>query len=163
MHRLSPIEIRLLELAEGDLPLTRRPFDEWARVLGLEVEEVLALLEGLRRQGVIRDFRAILRHQQAGLTANAMLALAVAEEDVEAAGSDLARREWVTHCYERPDFSPFNLFAMVHACSEAELAVRLAELTTVSGADGYRVFRSVREFKKSSMKYAQYLRRRGRG
>lgn len=156
MQKLSEIEIRLLALAEQDLPLGLRPFDEWGASLGLSADQVVAKLAELKSRGVIRDFRAVLRHQRAGLKCNAMMALNLADELIAATGAELARRDWVTHCYERPDFRPYSLFAMVHARSEEELSAHLAELVALAGGADHRVYRSIREFKKTSMRYAAY-------
>ena len=156
MQKLSEKEIRLLALAEQDLPLSLRPFDDWGASLGLSADQVVATLAELKRRGVIRDFRAVLRHQQAVLKCNAMLALSLSDELIAETGAKLASRDWVPHCYERPDFRPYSLFAMVHARSEDELSAHLAELVALAGGADHRVYRSIREFKKTSMRYAAY-------
>ena len=70
----------------------------------------------LAQQGVIRKFGAILRHQRAGITRNAMVIWAVPPDRTEEAGGVFASFREITHCYERrPPFEGrYNLFTMIH-------------------------------------------------
>jgi hypothetical protein len=61
----------------------------------------------------------------------------------------------VTHCYQRETGPawPYNLFAMVHTGSW-ELTRRLFErISADAGLQGGRMLGSLREFKKTSMRY----------
>ena len=69
----------------------------------------------------------------------------------------LAGSDAVSHLYSRPGFPdwPSNLFSMIHARSEDELIGLIDgfkdELKEL--CDEHRVLRTVREFKKTSMRY----------
>ena len=152
--RLSPQEIDIARLIQGDIPLTGRPFQRIAEDAGLTEEEILSLIEGLRARGIIRKFAAIVRHQKVGYTHNVMVLWAVPTEQTEAAGKTLSSFAEVSHCYERtPPFAGrYNLFTMVHFRNEAD-EVLLEKMAAAVDVSDFRVLRSLEEFKKNSMEY----------
>ena len=150
---LDDLDKAILALAQGDLPIEEEPFDCWASELGIDPAELLRRLAALKASGVIRDFKAILRHRQAGMQANAMVAWAVPEERREAIGRLLAEEPLITHCYERPGFGEFALFSMIHAHSVPELETVIEGIAQRIGIKRFKVYTSVRELKKSSMRY----------
>jgi siroheme decarboxylase len=139
---------------QGCIPLTIRPFEQIGRDIHLSEAEVLAIAGGLRRQGIIRKFAAIIRHQLAGYRHNVMVLWAVAPDRCEEAGNRLAAFPEVTHCYERtPPFAgKYNLFTMVHFRQKTDEAL-LGRMASAAGTGDFRVLRSLEEFKKSSMEY----------
>ncbi|HHO76641.1 MAG TPA: Lrp/AsnC family transcriptional regulator [Deltaproteobacteria bacterium] len=143
----------ILTLAQGDLPVKARPFDEWAKQLGMDVNDLLERLERLRREGIIRDIKAILRHRDVGFACGAMVAWAVPAKRVDSIGSRIAENDFVTHCYERPAFGHYNVFSMIHGHSIKDVEDVVAEISSSVGIEDYQVFWSVKELKKSSMKY----------
>ncbi len=50
---------RILNLAQGDLPLRKRPFSAWANEAGLSEEDLLRGLRALKRDGVVRRFGGV--------------------------------------------------------------------------------------------------------
>ncbi|MEN6474335.1 MAG: Lrp/AsnC family transcriptional regulator [Syntrophaceae bacterium] len=150
---LDELDKAILALAQGDLPLDQAPFDCWAAELGVETAELLRRLAALKAAGVIRDFKAILRHRQAGMHANAMVVWAVPEARMEEVGRLMAQEAAVTHCYERPAFGEFTLFSMLHARSVPELLTVINQLAEKIGIRHFKVYASERELKKASMRY----------
>jgi len=153
MKYLDDKDRAILTLAQGDLPIEERPFDVWADQLDLDVHELLGRLEQLKQEGVIRDIKAILRHKSAGFSSGAMVAWAVPEDKIEEIGPEIANSARVTHCYERPAFGEYTVFSMVHGRSDDDVVQVLEEIAAAVGIDRYKVFWSVQELKKSSMKY----------
>lgn len=143
----------ILALAQGNLSIEERPFDAWADQLDLDVGELLDRLERLRQDGVIRAMKAILRHGSAGFASGAMVAWAVPEDRVEEIGYKIAESQGVTHCYERPAFGEYNVFSMVHGGSDEEVSKIIREISDTVGIDRYKVYRSIRELKKTSREY----------
>lgn len=136
---------RRINLLCQDIPHTKTPFSD----LGIDVAEIRGDLD----QKIMRRFGAVLRHQQAGFDANAMVCLAVA--DAERAGALLAEDPHVSHCYERSPFGgfPYNVYAMFHGQSEAELEQSIGSaVSTLNGPD-YAVLTSLKELKKTSFVY----------
>ena len=151
---LSPQEADIARLIQGDIPLTRHPFQRIAETAGLTEREILSLAGGLRERGIIRKFVAIVRHQKVGYTHNVMVLWAVPPTHAEAAGKAFSSFAEVTHCYERtPPFAGrYNLFTMVHFRNEAD-EILLREMAAAAGVADFRVLRSLEEFKKNSMEY----------
>ena len=102
-------ERRALALAGGDIPLTPTPFADMAAEAGLDEPVLLALLAGLKENGVVRRFGATLRHQKAGYGHNAMVAWRVPEADSEALGRAMAARPEISHCYRRRTYPEWQI------------------------------------------------------
>ncbi len=136
---------RRINSLSKDIPHTKTPFSD----LGIDVAEIRGDLD----LKIMRRFGAVLRHQQAGFDANAMVCFAVA--DTERAGMLLAENPHVSHCYERAPFEgfPYNLYAMFHGQSEAELEQSICSaVSTLNGPD-HAVLTSLKELKKTSFVY----------
>jgi DNA-binding Lrp family transcriptional regulator len=147
-------QYNLLRQLQGDLPVEKKPFRAVASRAGTDEEGVLDTVRSLMQQGIIRKFGAILRHQRAGITRNAMVIWVVPPDRTEEAGSVFASFQEITHCYERrPPFQGrYNLFTMIHA-AEGKLESVIAKISSRSGICDYQVLESLEEFKKSSMEY----------
>jgi DNA-binding Lrp family transcriptional regulator len=115
-------DIAIVRALQGDIPLVARPFIQIANQLGIGEADLLHKISEMQNQGVIRRFGAILRHRQAGITANAMVVWRVPAEDIERVGTIMAQSPAVTHCYERPTGPdwPYNLYTMIHGRSTVE-------------------------------------------
>ena len=150
---LDDIDKAILALAEGDLDVCERPFDAWAGKIGIPVEEVVFRLQALKERGVIREIKAVLRHTQAGFTANAMVAWSVPEALVDEVGPTIASFPVVSHCYERFGFDRFNIFSMIHARTAGEIMEMVNSISQATGISDYQIFRSIKELKKTSMRY----------
>jgi siroheme decarboxylase len=153
MNTLKKIDKDILGLAQGNLPISEQPFAIWAKELGISQDELLKRLKRLKETGIIRDFKAILIHQKAGISANAMVTWVVEEARVEEIGNKLAGFDAITHCYERPDFGGYNIFTMIHAKTKKDLLNMITEISEKTGLKDYKIYWSKREFKKSSMHY----------
>ncbi|HRR41978.1 MAG TPA: hypothetical protein P5244_12150 [Syntrophales bacterium] len=140
---------------QGEIPVEKRPFQMIAEKIGTIEEEVIAAVKKMRDDGRIRKFSAILRHQKAGYTKNAMVLWSVKAEDVEEKGKAFSVSRQVTHCYERtPAFEGrYNIFTMVHAREGEDLLQVVKGLSRATGIDDFKVLESIEEFKKSSMEY----------
>ena len=136
---------RRINLLCQDIPHTKTPFSD----LGIDVAEIRGDLD----RKIMRRFGAVLRHQQAGFDANAMVCLAVA--DTERAGALLAEDPHVSHCYERSPFEgfPYNVYAMFHGQSEAELEQSICSAVSALNGPDHAVLTSLKELKKTSFVY----------
>ncbi len=148
-------ERQLVRLLQESIPLTPRPFADLAAQAGMEPEEVLARVAEWKKDGTIRRFGAMVRHQRLGYTANAMSAWDVPDERADEVGRILAAADEVSHCYQRPRAEKWNvnLFAMIHGASPGECEQVAARLSAQIGIEKYGLLFSSREFKKISMKY----------
>ncbi|MDD2619791.1 MAG: AsnC family transcriptional regulator [Syntrophomonadaceae bacterium] len=149
------IDQEILKLVQGDLALESRPYLKLARKIRISEEEIAERIRMMQNRGLIRRFGAVLRHQKAGYTVNAMTAWKVDPEEAEPAGTIMATYSQISHCYLRdvvPEFD-YNLFAMIHVKSDKELSQLLGDISRSTGIKNYTVLKSIREFKKQSMQY----------
>ncbi|MDR1947231.1 MAG: Lrp/AsnC family transcriptional regulator [Desulfovibrio sp.] len=156
VRTFSEAERRVLRIAQDTLPDSLAPFAVIAEAAGMEESEVLELLRSVLEDGTVRRFGAVLRHRQAGYADNAMVAWKTNRGEVDEAGGRMARHPLVSHCYYRPSSVsdwPYELYTMVHGRDAGERERAIRELAHASGLTDYVVLESVKELKKSSMRY----------
>lgn len=148
-------ELAAVRALQKDLPIVEAPFDSLAKDAGMTDEELLSHARRFLDDGRMRRFAAVLRHTDAGFRANAMVCWNVEEERIDEAGEALARHASVSHCYQRPASPkwPYPLYSMVHCRTEDELAATIRELAASASPVDYRVLRTVKEYKKTRVRY----------
>jgi len=147
---------RVLALAGADLPDSPTPYADIAAQAGCTEAEVLELIAGLKADGVIRRFGATLRHQKAGYGHNAMVAWRVDDpEEALRVGEIMAARPEISHCYIRRTYPQwkYNLYTMIHGKNPGDTARVVEELARGTGVSDTQTLASVRELKKTSMRY----------
>jgi DNA-binding Lrp family transcriptional regulator len=152
---LNDLEKRVVASMQGDMPICERPYLEIARQLGIEENQLLAILRDLVDRGIIRRLGATLRHQKSGYRANVMVAWQVDEDRIEEAGRIMASFRAVSHCYRRnpTDQWPFNLYTMVHGKDEESCRRTAEKMAAKASVSQYELLFSRRELKKTSMQY----------
>jgi DNA-binding Lrp family transcriptional regulator len=158
---LTEEEKALARLLQDDLPDTETPFAAIAYALeagGVEVDEswVLERTRAWADAGLVRRFGAAIRHTKTGFTANAMGVWDCADEsEIERVGAIMASFAEVSHCYQRPRRPtwPHDLYTMIHGRSREECEATAERIKAATGVPPARLLYSVREFKKSSMRY----------
>lgn len=118
----------------NEVELSGRPFLKAAGDLGVPEPELVSLLKGLQKRGMIKNLRGLINHRRAGYRQNALIAWRSGsagkrgeEKLVKAAFLFDAR---ISHCYRRKphkDFD-FNIFTMMHARTKNEI-ISFAEKT----------------------------------
>lgn len=152
----TPKERACLAICQASLPDSLEPYAEIAKQCGMSEEEVINLLQSLKDSGVIRRFGATIRHQKAGYTENIMAAWIATEEEAEQWGPKAAENPNVSHAYYRPSSAPdwpYTLYTMVHGRSPGECQKAIEELAKSWPLKRYAALKSIRELKKTSMKY----------
>ena len=153
--KLTETEKKIISLIQAEIPITRRPYLELGKEIGVEEEVVMKTLMQLQDEGVIRRFGATIRHQVSGFGANAMVAWQVEEDRIDEVGKMMAAFEGVSHCYNRSPVKvwPYNLYTMIHEKTE-EGCYKMAEvMATMTSVKNYTLLFSREELKKTSMKY----------
>jgi len=153
--KLDNLDREIIRLLQGDIPLETRPFARLAQQLGVTESAIIARIEAMRANSQLRRWGAVLRHHQAGYTANAMVAWRVKPEQADQAGEIMAAFKEISHCYLRqvPEDFGYSLFTMVHARSAAELDALIDKISLQSGLPDYAVITSLQELKKASVQY----------
>ena len=151
------IDKKILRFVQDDLPLTSRPYADFSKRENISESEIVSRLRRLKESGVIRRYGAVVRHRKAGYSANAMVVWMVHKHKLDEAASILNKSDSVSHLYERKTFPgwDYNLYSMIHAKSDEDLVVTLSSFVQQldSMISEYMILRSIREFKKTSMKY----------
>jgi len=157
MTGLDAIDRRLIVATQDGLPLCPRPYHALAEALGLPSEEVMARLRRMLEAGIIRRIGAVPNHYRLGFRANGMSVWDVADEAVAEMGPRIGALDFVSHCYRRPRHPPvwpYNLFAMVHGRSRAEVEDKVDEIAQILGpaARAHAVLYSTRLLKKTGLR-----------
>ncbi len=154
-EKISEIDRQYIRQLQKDIEIIKEPFKTITENLGISSTELFNKIKEYESLGIMRRFAAILRHRQAGFTANGMIVWKIPEDNVDEKGIKIASFPQVSHCYRRPIYPDweFNLFSMIHART-IEAAEKIAkEISTVIGIEEYRILFSSREFKKERVKY----------
>ncbi|MHC4149350.1 MAG: siroheme decarboxylase subunit beta [Planctomycetota bacterium] len=149
------IERKILAVVQGGFPRSQTPYKDMAEQAGIDIEELLAVLEDWKRRGVIRRIGAIVNHFKVGLGAGAMVAWQVEPERAEEVGRILAGFDEVSHAYERAVCGdwPYNVYTMVHGASAEEVGRTVERMSGACGVSDYRVLVTEKELKKTPPRY----------
>lgn len=147
----------LVELTQAGLPLVPQPYHALAEQTGLSVDEVMQRMQRMLDTGVIRRIAAVPNHYRLGFRANGMTVWDVPDDKVRALGERIGALDFVSHCYHRPRHLPewpYNLFAMVHGQTRADVQSHIDAITALLGADnrGSDVLFSTRILKKTGLR-----------
>lgn len=162
----KPVELneedkKAVRALQRDLPIERRPFATLASTIGLREEDIIAKARVFLEVGAMRRYAAVLRHREAGFTANAMAAWNVPDELVEQTGLKLAAHPSISHCYQRPTYPdwPYSVFTMIHGRTPEDCEKIARELSEATGITDYVLLYSTREFKKTRVQYYEHTER----
>ena len=155
---LKPItkeDILAIRELQADMPTVAEPFAPIAERLGVTVPDLLQRAQVFLDNGRMRRFAAVLHHQSAGFTHNAMSVWNCPDEDVERCGRIIAGFKSISHAYRRPTYPdwPYALFGMIHGrCYEDCHAVAEA-IQRDTGLEEYALLFSTKEWKKIRVQY----------
>jgi len=127
---LDDTDRRLLNRIQSDFPITRNPYAEIGRELGLSEGEVLARVDRLREQGVIRRIGGNFSPDRLGYVST-LCAAEVPEGAVERFAAAVNRHPGVTHNYLREH--RFNVWFTVIASSREEIEAHLESIRRETG------------------------------
>ena len=153
---LTEQEKKIVKYLQKDLPLESRPYKLLAESLGMEEDELVEKVKEFQDRGILRRVGAVVRHYKAGFQFNAMGCWQVEDSLVEAAGRKMSSFSQVSHVYQRPAFPPhwpYNLFTMIHGKTREECQNTAEKISEETGIKNFQLLYSVKEFKKTSMRY----------
>ena len=158
----SPFEIDAIDRAivvatQAGLPLVPRPYHLIAEQLQLEPADVIARMQAMQDKALIRRIGVVPNHYRIGYRANGMSVWDVPDAIVDELGEQVGQFEFVSHCYQRPRRLPqwrYNLFAMVHGHTRAEVEAQVAQIAQALGehARQHDVLYSTRILKKTGLR-----------
>ena len=133
---IDAIDRRILQASAPGLPLVEHPYAELAQRVGLTEAEVLDRVAKLQDHGVIRRVAVAPNHYALGMLANGMSVWDVDDAQAERLGEKVGALPFVSHCYLRPRARPawpYNMFAMIHGATRAEVEEKRAEVAAILG------------------------------
>ena len=124
-------------------------------MIGCSEADVLDALASFKERKLMRRFAAVMNHRSAGYKANAMGVWAVPEDELDEIGPRMAGFARVSHCYRRPIYDdwPYSIFTMVHGMNARECEETIAAIRDETGVDEYALLWSVKEYKKTRVRY----------
>ncbi len=154
---IDAIDRCIIAATQGGLPLVTRPYHLVAVRVGIEPHEVMTRLGRMQQLGIIRRIGVIPNHYALGYCANGMSVWDVPDENVERLGRRVGELDFVSHCYHRPRHPPdwpYNLFAMVHGHSRAEVEKKIKQIARLLGESlrSHTVLYSTRILKKTGLR-----------
>lgn len=133
---LSPLMQQLMQLTQHGLPLQEKPFQHLAEQLQVSEQAVIECLQTMQAQGIIRRIALVPNHYAIGYRFNGMSVWEIDPARLPESGARLAASGYVSHCYQRPargEEWPYNLFAMVHGTSRAQVEELVGRIRTLLG------------------------------
>ena len=158
-HTLPPsaADTALLHAIADGLPLDPEPYAVVGRGLGMTEAEVIDRLGRLLADGTIRRLGVVVRHQELGYRANAMVVWALPEDRVTKLGERIGALPFVTLSYRRPTRPgwPYNLFTMIHGRDRAAVLAQVDRIKEIWGLQALdvAVLFSGRRFKQRGARY----------
>lgn len=142
----------LMNLLSIGMPLTSEPYGVIAQQLRRAESDIMDRVEALTQAGILSRLGVIVRHRTLGWNANAMVVWDLPEDQVDAAGKQLAALPGITLCYERrpvADVWPYRLYCMIHAQNRADALEVLGKAEALSELQGvdHKVLFSTRCFR----------------
>ena len=154
---LDDFDRQLIAATQGGLPLVARPYDAVGERLGVSGQQVRERLAQMLESGLIRRIGAVPNHYRLGFTANGMSVWDVDDALVDALGERIGQLPGVSHCYRRPrrlPTWPYNLFAMLHGRTRAEVEQQAVQLRELLGTAcrGHDILYSTAILKKTGLR-----------
>ena len=154
---LDDFDRALMAATQGGLPLVPRPYDAVGQQLGVSGQQVRERLAQMLEPGLIRRIGAVPNHYRLGFTANGMSVWDVDDALVDQLGERIGQLPGVSHCYRRPrrlPTWPYNLFAMLHGRTRAEVEQQAVQLRELLGTAcrGHDILYSTAILKKTGLR-----------
>lgn len=154
---MDSLDRAIILASQGGLPLVPRPYHALAEQVGIPAEEVMARMQCMLDNGIIRRIAAVPNHYALGYKANGMTVWDVADDRIDELGRRVGELDFVSHCYHRPRHLPewpYNLFAMVHGHDRDEVQAQIERIAALLGdaCRGHDILYSTRILKKTGLR-----------
>ncbi len=130
MSELSPLDRRILDLLQQEFPIDAEPYRVIAEKLQCSESEILARIQLLKDNGVIRRIGAVLDARNMGFYSTLCTCM-VPKDRIEEVAGLINKQPGVTHNYLRDN--PYNIWFTITAASAAEAGMIINRLQTDSG------------------------------
>jgi len=121
---------QLLNVMQNEFPICEKPFLEIGKKLNICEEEVLARIQKLKSDGIIRRIGGVFDSQHFGYKSS-LLAVKVPPEDLESVAEYINQFTGVTHNYQR--LHTYNLWFTLSASSPEKFSQLVEIIKTQTG------------------------------
>lgn len=142
--KLSSIDRKLLNLMQAEFPLTGEPYADLGQRLGINAEDVIRHIEQLKAKEVIRSIGPVLDPASLGYQTT-LVAMRVAETNLEKAERNIIGHSGVSHGYERDHY--FNVWFTLAVPPSASMDTELERLTQAADAEAVLSLPAIKVFK----------------
>ena len=136
---------KLLNIVQSNFPVVEEPYRAIADEVGIAEDDLLARLEELKRQNVVRQISAIFDTRRLGYKTT-LVAFAYGEGDLHPGAIFINRHPGVSHNYAR-EGSYYNLWFTLAVPPDGDLAETVQWMAEKTGAIEYRIMPTIRFFK----------------
>ena len=152
---MDELDKKIVRVMQEDFPLVQEPYKTLAAQIGIDEQTLLERLKRFKENGQIRKMGAVLQHREVGFAANVLCAWEIPAARMDEVARNMSRHPSVSHCYDRntePGW-PYNMYTMIHGHSREECEAIAQELGRANGVSNRAMLYSVKEWKKTSMRY----------
>lgn len=128
--QLTAHEKALLDIMQADFPLTPRPYAEIGKKLGMDEDETLELVRGLKKRGIIRRIGPNFQSSKLGFRST-LCAARVPEEKLQEFINAVNKYPGVTHNYLRAH--AYNVWFTLIGPSWDAVCATLDEIKAATG------------------------------
>ena len=127
----APLDLRILDALQQDIPLVARPWEAIAARLGIPEPLLLERLRHLYGEGVVRGISPVIESRALGITAGTLVALPVPAERIHGVAELISRYPEVSHNFRRDHH--YSLWFTLSAENAGALEKTLSEILTRTG------------------------------
>ncbi len=133
----DPVDLKLLDLLQGEFPLDSSPWETIGEKIGRSGEEVLSRVQDLHSRGIIRSISPILETGRIGLLASTLVAMQVPGPDILRVVAIINEYPQVSHNYEREH--DYNVWFTLSTRDQDECTRLVREIIAKTGIPPGRV------------------------
>ena len=122
---MDELDCRILQALQNDFPLSPRPYEAISDKLKIPCEQLLARLQSLMADGLIRRIGASLDSHKLGFCST-LVAISVEDSIVEQASEIIEKFPEITHSYLRSDH--FNIWFTIIASDNERIESIIKEI-----------------------------------
>ncbi|MFH1169690.1 MAG: Lrp/AsnC family transcriptional regulator, partial [Chloroflexota bacterium] len=141
---LHDLDRSLLSLLQGEFPLVEEPYAALGLRLGVGEVDIIAAIERLKAEGVVRLISPVLDSRRLGYRST-LVAMGVPADQVDAATSIISQHPGVSHGYERDH--RFNIWFTLAVPPAADMEAELDKLASPIAADAVFDLPALKMFK----------------
>ncbi len=127
----DPLDIRILDALQQEIPLVQRPYEEIASRLRIPEPLLLERLRYLCDAGIIRGISPVIESRPMGIAAATLIALPVPPDRIAAIAEGISRYPEVSHNFRRDHH--YSLWFTLAAKDEAGIRQILEKILSETG------------------------------